>query len=290
MQLRRTLGLADVVLFFVVAGSNLQWVATAAAAGASSISVWLIGGLAMFAPIAIAVVFLSSQSSRRRRHVRLEQARLRAVCGIHYRLDVLGEQSSIFSGAALLRGRQRALHRGREGRSVRCFAPVFHRLCTRRIDARDDRQRLRPTIGKWLNNAGAVSRWLVTLLLLVLGALRVVQVRFGDDRSTPRRCARASAIKDMIFWSVIAFAWTGPESMPFMGGEIKNPRRTIPLGLAIAAPAIAIIYIGGTISVLAAASSARRQSIVGSDAGRSRTLRTQRAGTCLRRLPPRLSR
>ena len=57
-------------------------------------------------------------SSRRRRHVRMEQARLRAVCRIHHRLDVLGEQSSLLSGAALLRGRQRALHR-REPARVR---------------------------------------------------------------------------------------------------------------------------------------------------------------------------
>ena len=60
MQLRRTLGLTDVVLFFVVAASNLQWVATAAAAGPSAIPFWIVGGLTMFAPLSIAVVFLSS--------------------------------------------------------------------------------------------------------------------------------------------------------------------------------------------------------------------------------------
>ncbi|MGA7354782.1 MAG: amino acid permease, partial [Candidatus Cybelea sp.] len=60
MQLRRTLGLLDVVLFFVVAGSNLQWVATAAAAGPSSLPVWVIGAFAMFVPLSIAVVFLAS--------------------------------------------------------------------------------------------------------------------------------------------------------------------------------------------------------------------------------------
>jgi amino acid transporter len=37
-----------------------------------------------------------------------------------------------------------------------------------------------------------------------------------------------------------------------MGGEISNPRRNIPLGLALAAPAIALIYIAGTVSVLTA--------------------------------------
>jgi hypothetical protein len=41
-QLRRSLGPVDAVLFFVVAGSNLRWTAGAAAAGPSSLAVWLI--------------------------------------------------------------------------------------------------------------------------------------------------------------------------------------------------------------------------------------------------------
>src|SRR5579863_7781334 len=60
-QLRRSLGLADVAFFFIVAGSNLQWVATAAAAGPSSIPVWLIGCGAMFIPLSVCIVYLSSR-------------------------------------------------------------------------------------------------------------------------------------------------------------------------------------------------------------------------------------
>src|SRR5215469_670310 len=59
-HLKRSLGLLDVALFFVVAGSNLQWVATAAAAGPSSLLVWLIGCAAMFVPLSVVVVSLSS--------------------------------------------------------------------------------------------------------------------------------------------------------------------------------------------------------------------------------------
>jgi amino acid transporter len=54
-------GLADVALFFIITGSNLQWVATAAAAGPSSLVVWIIGAVAMFVPIAVVVVYLSSR-------------------------------------------------------------------------------------------------------------------------------------------------------------------------------------------------------------------------------------
>ena len=78
-------------------------------------------------------------------------------------------------------------------------------------------------------------------------------------------------LKDLIFWSVIAFAWTGPEAISFMGGEISNPRRTVPLGLAIAAPAIAIIYIVGTLSVLAS-TTPDQSTLLGRHAGMARSV------------------
>ena len=61
-SLTRSLGLRDVILFFVTAGTNFQWIATAAAAGqAESLLVWVLGGLLMFLPLSVCVVFLSSR-------------------------------------------------------------------------------------------------------------------------------------------------------------------------------------------------------------------------------------
>jgi len=60
-SLRRALGLGDMVLFFVTTGTNLQWVATAAAAGPSAILVWVIGALAMFVPLGYSVIALSAR-------------------------------------------------------------------------------------------------------------------------------------------------------------------------------------------------------------------------------------
>ena len=56
----RVMGLADVTLFMVTAGCSLQWTATAAATGPSSLIVWLFGVVGMFLPISISVVFLSA--------------------------------------------------------------------------------------------------------------------------------------------------------------------------------------------------------------------------------------
>ena len=60
-RLQRVLGLGDVTLFFVVAVVGVRWIATAAAAGPSALTVWLIVFVAMFLPLAFTVVELSSR-------------------------------------------------------------------------------------------------------------------------------------------------------------------------------------------------------------------------------------
>lgn len=251
MGLRRTLGLTDVVLFFVVASSNLQWVATAAAAGPSAIPVWIIGGLAMFAPLSIAVVFLASQHP--------EEGGLyvwskRAfgpfagfITGWTYWASLLPYFPALLyfaAGNALFIG-------GTNGGSLSASPWYYIAVALAALAFATIVNIYGLEVGKWLNNAGAVSRWIVTLLLVGLGA--VAWWKFGPATPINATTMRPGLqLKDIIFWSVIAFAWTGPEGIPFMGGEIKNPRRTIPLGLILAAPAIAIIYVGGTAAVLTA--------------------------------------
>ena len=60
-QPARVLGVADVTLFMVTAGCSLQWTATAAATGPSSLAVWVLGALAMFLPLSVCVIFLASR-------------------------------------------------------------------------------------------------------------------------------------------------------------------------------------------------------------------------------------
>jgi amino acid transporter len=117
-------------------------------------------------------------------------------------------------------------------------------------------------IGKWLTNAGAFSRFAVTFLLIGLGAL--AWMKFGPATAITAQTMRPSLqFKDIIFWSVIAFAWTGPESAPLMAGEVQNARRTLPIGLGIAAVPIAAIYILGTAAVMAAVPAAHISGLYG---------------------------
>ena len=55
------MGFRDLVLFYVVTGVSLRWIATAAAAGPSSIVVWIGAFLLFYSPLALSVIELSSR-------------------------------------------------------------------------------------------------------------------------------------------------------------------------------------------------------------------------------------
>src|SRR5262249_33706116 len=62
----------------------------------------------------------------------------------------------------------------------------------------------------------------------------------------------STGLKDVIFWSTIAFAFGGVESASTMGDEIQDCRRTVPRAILAAGAVMTIFYIAGTLSVLLA--------------------------------------
>src|SRR5206468_10015437 len=58
---KRVMGFRDLLLFYVVTGISLRWIATAAAAGPSSIVIWIGAWLAFYTPLALSVIELSSR-------------------------------------------------------------------------------------------------------------------------------------------------------------------------------------------------------------------------------------
>lgn len=250
-ELKRSLGLADVALFFVVAGSNFQWVATAAGAGPSSLPVWVLGCAVMFVPIAIAVVYLSSHYPDEGGMYVWSKRAFGPFAGFMTGWTYWTSNLPFFPTLLYFTAGNALFISGGTGGALAASAPYFIGVSIGGLALGTILNVFGLDVGKWLNNVGATSRWLATLLLIGLGVF--AWWKFGP--ATPITAATMRPgfrIQDLIFWSIIAFAWTGPESMSFMAGEVKNPRRSIPLGLAIAAPAIGVIYIMGTIAVLAA--------------------------------------
>jgi amino acid transporter len=251
MELRRSLGLFDVTLFFIVAATNLQWVAAAAAAGPSSLVVWVIGCLAMFVPLSVCVVYLTSRHPDEGGMYVWSKRAFGPFAGFFTGWTYWASNLPYFP-ALLYFAAGNALFVGGNGGGALSSAPwYFITVALLGLTLATILNVLGLDIGKWLNNAGGVSRWIVTLLLIGIGLL--AWWKFGPATPITAHTVRPGfALKDVIFWSVIAFAWTGPEAISFIGGEIRNPRRSIPYGLAMAAPAICIIYGLGTVAVLAA--------------------------------------
>src|SRR5690349_20568187 len=60
-KLKRVMGFGDLTLFYVVTTFSFRWIATAAAAGPSSIVIWIGACLTFFIPLAFCVIELSAR-------------------------------------------------------------------------------------------------------------------------------------------------------------------------------------------------------------------------------------
>jgi amino acid transporter len=255
------MGLVDTTLFVVTAGSTLQWTATAAATGPSSLLVWLVGGLGMFVPLSVSVVYLCSRYPDECGMYTWSARAFGPFAGFITAwtywtgtLSFLPTVLYFIAGSSLLWSPTSTTAGGTPSYFV-CFSLVALTLCAI-LNVRGLQ------IAKWLNSAGAAARWVGTALLLVFAVSS--WIRFGPATDINRHTiVPAFRLSDVIFWTALAFAWTGPEAVSFMSAEIKDPRRTIPRALAFAAPMIAVVYIVGTACILLAIPPDRASGVYG---------------------------
>ncbi len=249
LKLKRALGVRDVTFFMVTAGCSVQWATTAAAAGPSSLLVWVFGGLGMFLPLAICVVFLAARYPEEGGlYVWSERAFgpfIGFMTGWTYWASNLPFLTSLLyfaAGSALFWSGHRGAAVDASQTYFICFSLAALGIVTvlnlRGLGS-----------AKWLNSVGAASRWLEALLLVVLAV--AICRSFGAATSITRHTVVPGfQLAQITFWAAIAFAWTGPEAASFMGDEIRDPRRTVPKAFTIAAPMIAAMYLLSTASVL----------------------------------------
>ena len=250
--LAKAMGLRDVVLFFVTSGTNLQWVASAAVAGPSAVTVWLIGILVMFVPLAFCVIELSSRYPEEGGMYVWSKHAFGDFAGFMNGWTYWTSNLPYFPGVLYFAAANALYVLGEDQRRALSESSAYFVAAALAGLALGTIVNVAGLgVGKWLTNAGAVARWGATAVLIVIGI--AAYARFGSASEWSLASLRPGlGFRDIIFWSSIAFALTGPEAASFMGDEIRDARRTIPRGLFLAAPLIALIYILGTVSVLVA--------------------------------------
>jgi amino acid transporter len=249
-KLKRELGFRDVVLFYIVSGLSLRWIATAAASGQSAIVVWLLAWCGFFLPLAGCVLELSSRYPQEgglyvwTREAYGEFAAFMA--GWTYWMSNLPYFAAVlyFAASSLLFATPRGQHLADTNIYFLLFTITMLALIT-------VLNVLGLNLGKWLNNLGAVGMALPVLILIVLGWLSFFH--FGSaTQFTLAGLVPHARVKDLVFWSTIFFAFGGVETVSFMGEEVKNPRRVIPRSLLIAGVVITLGYLAGTVAMLVA--------------------------------------
>jgi glutamate:GABA antiporter len=248
---RRVLGFRDLLLFYVVTGISLRWIATAAAAGPSSIIIWIGAWFCFYIPLALSVLQLSS---------RYPGEGGLYVWSKHAFGDFAGFMSAwtywtsnlpyfpavlYFAASNILYMRQNAWAH-LSGNAT--FYVVFSLLT---LGAATLMNIVGLNVGKWLNNVGALAMWIPVGIVIVMGV--IAWHRFGSATSfTLRTMTPSTHFNDIIFWSVLTFALGGCETASFMGDEIKDSRRSVPFALILAGVTVTFCYIVGTACVLLA--------------------------------------
>src|SRR5690349_17475134 len=250
-SLDRALGLRDLVLFNLVAVLGLRWLATAARAGPSALALWLLAALFFFVPQGLVVTELSSRFPQEGGIYQWTKRALGEkhgyVCGWCYWINnVLYYPNLLISTAVIA---TYVVGKGDSGLSSDWTYVLTATLVCLWLAVLMNIVGV--GTGKWLQNAGGVGTYIPGLILIALGAVAVTMHRAPANPITAQNVVPdLGNLGELNLWASIAFAFAGLELSSAMGGEVRDPRRTLPRAILISAPLIAAAYVLGTGALL----------------------------------------
>lgn len=248
-QLRRAMGLWDVLLFNIAAVLGPRWIAAAAHNGTSSISLWILAAVLFFLPTALIIIELSTRyPCEGGLYVWTKEAFgdfHGFVAGWSYWIYTFfyfpGLLTASVAMSVFIGGPKYAHLAGNTHYLLWASLGLLAVAVVLNIVGLD--------IGKWLQNAGGVATY-VPLLMLV-GIAAYLGLRHGSATQFSLKSSLPHWDWDTVnFWSNIAFAFTGMELVCAMSEEVRDPRKTFPRAIYASAALIALIYVVGTIALL----------------------------------------
>jgi glutamate:GABA antiporter len=250
-QLRRVLSFRDLLLYYVVTGFSLRWVAVAAAAGPSALVIWAIAALGFFVPLVFTVLELSSRYPEEGGVYVWSKRAFGPFAAFITGWTYWGSNLPYLPGLLYFAAANALFIGGPSWEPLSSKSSYFIAVAMTGLTLAVAMNVVGLNVGKWLNNVGAIAGWLPAMLLIGLGL--VAWMRFGS--ATPMDASAfvpSTSVKDIIFWSTLAFAFGGVESGSTMGEEIKDARRTVPRAILAGGAVITVLYVVATFSVLLA--------------------------------------
>ena len=249
-QLERALTLRDLVLFNLVAVVGITWVATAAKAGPSALTLWLLAALLFFIPQGLAVIQLSSSYPDEGGIYAWTKKEFGEghgfLCGWCYWINNVLFYPTLLLSAAVMA--TYVIGRGESGLADNWSYVLPFTLIA--LTAAVWINVVGVGTGKWLQNIGGLSVYLPGILLVLLGLHGALTRPPANALSYGQLKPDLTNLPLLNLWATIAFAFAGLELSSTMGHEIQNPRRNLPRSIYIAAPLVAVVYLCGTGSML----------------------------------------
>lgn len=244
--LRRELGLRDLTLFTLACVVGTRWISAAAHNGPGSIVLWILAALFFMVPLAFTVGALSAKYPQEGGLYAWTRNDFGPWHGfLAFWIYWVGiafwfpnAAMAYMSIAVYTLGPQYShLADSRVYVLTASLAAIWIALGTNLVGV---------NIGKWTENLGGIATYMIAALLAVLAggilATRGSATRFDI---TP-----GWNWSNLNFWSQIAYALTGLELAPMMGGEIKDPIRNVPRAAWMASAAAVLFYCLATAALL----------------------------------------
>jgi len=248
---KRAMGFLDLMLFYVVTGVSLRWIATAASAGPSAVIIWFGAWLTFYTPLALSVIELSSRYPQQGGLYVWSKRAFGDFPGFLCAWIYWTSNLPYFPAVLYFAGSNFLYMRGERWNYLSGDVNFYIIFSIATLSVITIMNVIGLDVGKWLHNVGALAMWLPVVIILVMGF--IAWRRFGS--ATPFNAATmipSTHFKDMIFWSTLTFAFGGCETASFMAEEIKNTRRTIPFALFTGGLVVTFCYVLGTVGVLLA--------------------------------------
>jgi amino acid transporter len=245
------MGFRDLLLFYLVTGFTVRWIGTAASAGPSAVVIWLMACLAFYIPLMFTVLELSSRYPNEGGCYVWSKRAFGDFAGFITGWTYWTCNLPYFPGLFYFTAAAALFIGGAEWQRLGASPVYFITFSLLALTLAAGLNVRGLAVGKWLHNLGAVGLWLPGLVLMGLGL--GAWLRFGSATSfTVHSMVPSTRLKDIVFWSTIAFSLSGLESASMLGEEIRDARRNIPRALLLAGGLITLLYVFGTVAMLVA--------------------------------------
>lgn len=248
-EMHRALGVRDLVLLNVAAIFSLRWISAAAQIGPSSLVLWVLGMFTFLVPAALTVLELSARLPEEGGFYIWSKAafgNLHAfIAGWSYWISTL-----VFYPSLLLFAANAFLYVSGNAWLPLADSPLYNGgFCIGVLWLVTGLNIIGLQRAKWLQNIGGLALWVVGSLLLGAGLWAWFRFGAATPIAAPALLPDVGSLAALASFTTIALAFQGLELGPIMGGEIRDPRRTIARSVLIACVAITVLYIAGTVAL-----------------------------------------